>query len=251
MNERSFDRLFCDVHSSKEFDLYYNTSFADDPVFNHVVIEDSILRSLYHSDIEISLIRKINEECTKLKILPSIYLEDFWPKTRQIEMDAIEAGYIIMGFMIVLSKRVNPGLYAKEEFKVLETDQFKVWNQVFINSYSIPPFWEEELAKRELKFAPSVSTRLFIARDANMKAVGCMLTQTTPEDYMGVYCVGTIPQMRRRGIAKALMQKAEDMAESAGCKHITLQTIEADGATPMYLRLGYNVEFRRMVLQRP
>jgi len=50
LNERSFDKLFCDVSSTNRFDVYYNRSFSDDPVFNHVVIDDSILESIDELD---------------------------------------------------------------------------------------------------------------------------------------------------------------------------------------------------------
>ena len=50
LNERSFDKLFCDVSSTNRFDLYYNQNFADDPVFNHAVVDDSILESIDEQD---------------------------------------------------------------------------------------------------------------------------------------------------------------------------------------------------------
>jgi GNAT superfamily N-acetyltransferase len=66
---------------------------------------------------------------------------------------------------------------------------------------------------------------------------------------MGVYCVGTLPQKRGRGIARSMLQRSEVIAQSEGCKIMTLQTIESDNVTPMYLKLGYAMEFERNVLQ--
>ncbi|HVB13043.1 MAG TPA: GNAT family N-acetyltransferase, partial [Nitrososphaerales archaeon] len=67
----------------------------------------------------------------------------------------------------------------------------------------------------------------------------------------GIYCLGTLPEKRNRGIAKTLMMTAEGYAARSGSKYLTLQTVVRDGVTPMYEKMGFNVEFERDVLQLP
>ena len=68
---------------------------------------------------------------------------------------------------------------------------------------------------------------------------------------MGVYCVGTVTQKRKKGVATKMMKHAEERARSVGCQNLTLQTIVSDGTTPFYLNLGYKVEFDRDILRLP
>jgi GNAT superfamily N-acetyltransferase len=47
------------------------------------------------------------------------------------------------------------------------------------------------------------------------------------------------PDMRRRGIARALMMKLEAIARSAGRTLLTLDTVTGSAAEPLYTSLGY------------
>lgn len=252
-NERSFDRLFCDVSNGSRFDLYFNDRFKDDPVFNHAVIDDSILSSTTDiDDITASMLfHEIKTEATRHHVPPTVFVEEFWAKSRFVQKAAVQEGYIVGGSMEVLSKIIGAQSNFASDAFVLESDDPKLWNQVFMSSYAIPPVWEEELIRREQMFSRSDSTRLLLAWDAQKKPVGCMLTHLTPPHYLGIYCVGTVPEMRHRGVASAMLHKAETMAITCGCKYLTLQTISSDGVTPMYLKSGFRLEFRRNVLLFP
>ena len=99
-------------------------------------------------------------------------------------------------------------------------------------------------------FSNDESTMLFLARERDAPT-GCMLLHRIPDDFLGIYCVGTLPEKRNRGIAKSLMRTAEEYAARIGSKYLTLQTVASDGVTPMYTKLGFKIEFERDVLQLP
>jgi ribosomal protein S18 acetylase RimI-like enzyme len=256
LNERSFDKLFCDVSSTNRFDVYYNRSFSDDPVFNHVVIDDSILGSIDELDRDSLsvLLYEIKSEASAKNVPPTVFVEKFWKIAQRLERAAIEDGYLIAGLMQILSKQVDAVSNSKEkQAEVIETKNFALWNEVFMRSYSLSPAWESELLRRERVFSNDRSTTLLLARESNSgpAASGCMLLHRIPNDFLGVYCVGTLPQSRHRGIASSMMRKAEDVAASIGCKYLTLQTLANDGVTPLYQNLGFEIDFERTVLQLP
>ena len=171
-----------------------------------------------------------------------------------MERAAIEDGYLIAGLMQILSKEVAVASNSKEEkIEVIETRNFPLWNEVFMRSYSINPVWESELLKREDMFSNDRSTTLLLAKEPNseLAASGCMLLHKIPNDFLGIYCVGTLPQSRHRGIANSMMRKAEDIAAKIGCEYLTLQTLASDGVTPLYQNLGFEIDFERTVLQLP
>lgn len=252
INERSFDGLFCDVANCNGFNLYYNMLFKEDPVFNHAAIDDSILNYANHATVgRISkLLQEIKAEAQRRSVLPTIFVEEFWEKSGFFQKVAIEDGYIVGGSMEVMSKMVESQPDSESEAVVEETDDLKLWTDIFMSSYSIPFGWEEELIRREQAFSAPNSTKLLLARDAQ-KPVGCVLIHRMPPDFLGIYCVGTIPEMRHRGVARTMLRKAERMAAEFGCKYLTLQTISSDGITPMYLRYGFKLEFKRNVLLVP
>ena len=252
-NERSFDRLFCDVAHGNGFDLYYNERFKDDPVFNHAVIDNSILSQANHPDADplLILLHEVRTEAGRHNVPPTIFVEEFWENARFFQKVAIEDGYVVGGSMEILSKTVGPKPYSATEAIVIETNNLKTWNDVFMSSYAIPLGWEEELTRREQMFATLHSTKLLVAMDARRKPVGCILTHLMPPDCLGIYCVGTIPEMRHHGVARDMLHKAESLADYLGCKYLALQTISSDGVTPMYLRLGFKLEFKRNVLLVP
>lgn len=253
LNERSFDKLFCDLYETRTLDLYFNDCFKDDPVFNHVVIKDSVLSSLENENEEQTtmLLDEIKKEARRRNFSPTIFVEDFWKKSQFIQNVAVEDDYFVGGFMEILSKAVKKMSETASKTTVQETKDFKLWNKTFMNSYSIPAHWEEELLRREQMFSTFNDTKLYIAKNPQNESVGCMLTHRAPLEYLGIYCVGTIPEMRHRGIASAMLSEAEQTAADIGCDYLTLQTITSDGVAPFYLKLGFVIEFRRVVLQSP
>jgi GNAT superfamily N-acetyltransferase len=253
-NESSFDKLFCDVASFAKFNLYYNQEFSEDPVFNHSLISESVLNETFPEgqDSIDELLHEIRLQSSSRHVPATVFLEKFWKNARIVERNAVEFGCIISGSMNVLSKKVvksNPTVSG--DLKFSETNDVELWNDTFMNSFSISPRWEKELLKRLEAFSPSEMTTLLLATDKNGSASGCLLLHRTPPELMGVYCVGTLPHKRNRGVATFMMKQAEELAGSAGCQNLTLQTIVSDGTTPLYLKLGYNVEFERNILRFP
>lgn len=247
-NERSFDRLFCDVVAFDGFDLYYNETFFEDPVFNHVVLNSQYLESKKSEDELYDLFSKIKAEASSKEVPATIFAENFWERTVDLERAAIDFGYFLSGRMKILSKEVK-AKPPESTIEVYETRDIRLWNEVFMRAYSIGEGWRKELLRRERMFPEN--TRLFLAREPGSESPsGCILVHAE-EEIVGIYCVGTVPERRHRGIAAAMLSKVETLSYQEGKRNLTLQTIESDGVTPMYLKLGYLLEFDRDVLKLP
>ncbi|HXQ92630.1 MAG TPA: GNAT family N-acetyltransferase [Nitrososphaerales archaeon] len=250
-NEFSFDRLFCEVLEGSNYSLYYNSHFSDDPIFNHAAISNYILDSDEYSSIEIaSIIDAIIISTENVKVPASIYVERFWKNARKIEGDAIDSGFRIIEQMEVMTKKVEPPAEECGDIKVDQTRDVDAWNKAFVKSFAIPPGWLPELERRVRISLDDRSTILIMAKEKNLiEPSGCLLMHIDPQDHLGVYCVGTIPERRSHGVAKAMMAKAQGYAFENSCKRILLQTLKSDGVTPMYLNMGFDIAFERDVLQ--
>lgn len=251
-NERSFDRLFCDVICYDRICTYYNMSFSDDPIFNHIVLDDS-LSSVEYSDFAYDQVLSDSVlAATQLKIPVSIFVDKFHSWAERFEQIAIDREFRIGERMNVFSKVVAETLPTVSDFvKIVITKDFELWNDIFIQSYGIPDSWKEGLLTRERAFLDDPRTTLILAEEpeVEVEVSGCLLLHLEPKDWMGVYCVGTLQERRHKGIARRMMLAAEKIAYEKGCRFLTLQTVVGDGVTPMYQQIGYRIEFERDILQ--
>ena len=65
----------------------------------------------------------------------------------------------------------------------------------------------------------------------------------------GIYCVGTVPKFRRRGVAGALLDRAAEIAASEG-RRLILQTLKSDGVEDFYSKRGFVDLYRKTFLRR-
>ena len=65
----------------------------------------------------------------------------------------------------------------------------------------------------------------------------------------GAYCVGTVPEFRKKGVATALLARARQIATEEG-RSLILQTLNSDGVLQFYLRRGFEVIYSKKVLTR-
>ncbi|MDG7006913.1 MAG: GNAT family N-acetyltransferase [Nitrososphaerota archaeon] len=65
----------------------------------------------------------------------------------------------------------------------------------------------------------------------------------------GAYCVGTVPEFRRMGVATALLARAGQIASEEG-RSLILQTLSSDGVLQFYLRRGFVAMYSKKVLTR-
>jgi len=66
---------------------------------------------------------------------------------------------------------------------------------------------------------------------------------------MGVYCVGTVPEYRKRGVATSLLAKAGRMAASER-RALILQSLASEGATQLYLDNGFEMMYEKLILEK-
>jgi GNAT superfamily N-acetyltransferase len=69
------------------------------------------------------------------------------------------------------------------------------------------------------------------------------------EDLAGVYCVGTIPEHRRKGVAGSLLSRAKDITGAEG-RHLFLQSLASDVTTRYYLQRGFRVLYSKQLLSK-
>jgi ribosomal protein S18 acetylase RimI-like enzyme len=128
-----------------------------------------------------------------------------------------------------------------------ETDQKAVvtlWRQIFPDA----PSWNRPEA--DIRRKCSLQRELFLVATLGTKLVGTALAGY--DGHRGwVYYVAVSPEHRRRGIGRALMNRAEEGLAQMGCPKLNLQVRASnDQAVSFYRRLGYEVEERISMSKR-
>lgn len=65
----------------------------------------------------------------------------------------------------------------------------------------------------------------------------------------GAYCVGTVPEHRRRGVAALLLSRARAIADAEG-RQLVLQSLASDGTEHYYLERGFVRLYCKMMLTK-
>jgi GNAT superfamily N-acetyltransferase len=157
----------------------------------------------------------------------------------------LAAGYSPVDTMTVLLSKGPIGDVGPQ--KVTASPEAHEWTTAYLRSF----YGSDELAD---VVDPIVSS-LMRSRDVTLlearvrgDTAGVSALFRTP-GLAGVYCVGTVPEQRKRGIATALLAKARQIADSEG-RILVLQTLTSENALDFYLARGFEKIHAKQVLEK-
>jgi len=157
----------------------------------------------------------------------------------------LAAGYRPVDVMTVLLSKAPIGDDGRQ--KVTASTEARAWTVAYLRSF----YGSEELAG---VVGPIVSSLLQSRNVTLLEArvrgdtAGVLALFRTPM-IAGAYCVGTVPEHRRRGIATALLAKARQIADSEG-RVLVLQTLTSEGGAEFYLGRGFEKIHAKRVLEK-
>ena len=77
---------------------------------------------------------------------------------------------------------------------------------------------------------------------------GVMAIFRTPS-LAGIYCVGTVPRFRRRGVAGSLLRRASEIA-TAESRLMMLQTLRSDRVEEFYKKRGFTRLYQKCFMEK-
>jgi ribosomal protein S18 acetylase RimI-like enzyme len=134
--------------------------------------------------------------------------------------------------MLNRGSRVVPGL---EIQPVKDLAALRLWCQVFVVGYGLPPDWSEPFYELMAKIGLDLPTRNYIGYLNGEPVAASSLFLGA--GVAGIYSVATLPQARRKGIGAAMTVAPLLEARQLGYRAGILQSSEA--GFPVYRRLGF------------
>ncbi len=209
-----------------------------EPLFNHVGFIDSKVQLR-------KVMPSIRRWYARKRIKPSFFLRD--SRSYGSLYHAVTAeGYSILDKHLVMSLD-NPKFTRAGSVTCTFVDERRAdeWSTAYLSAF----YGEDSLftpvlgsVRRALRRGKS---RLLLAEFQGQ--IAGTLAIHTRGGYSGVYCVGTVPELRGRGVATGMLSEAFRLTQRLGTKLI-LQTFASDSVEGLYVKLGFRLVYSKRVL---
>jgi N-acetylglutamate synthase-like GNAT family acetyltransferase len=235
-NESTFCSLWSRLHKKIEcVELFSNPKLGDDYFFNRLNINNwcnnvddilNFIKTNYNYNLNRYYIHLIcnNENSARLnkpkfgtmKILSLDVNKYVINSTKHIEVDIIDRNSLNMWIDVFC--RSFDSLSIIDEVTTIISNQFKKFT-LFVAHYYL----------NQIKYP-----------------VGCCLLFEKNE-CIGLYCLGTTHDFRRKGVARELISNAVKMAKNNDYNSIIVQTLTKERYEEFYKRLGFRTIYKKML----
>jgi len=212
----------------------------DEPLFNHSGFLDT---EAYTEQ----LLPQIEMSFRSEGLIPSFFIKKI--RGYRIIGDKLRAnGYrIVDGLSVMGMATASFNVNSEVKPEVIGEEGMERWCETYLLS-----FYEEKgllghvmgITDRAIK---DKRARLILAEYDGVPAGTLALFET--ENIGGVYCVGTMPKFRRRGVASTMLKFAYELTREGG-KKLALQTFLTDTLERFYMQMGFRRVYLKEVLMK-
>lgn len=163
------------------------------------------------------------------------------------------AGYAASDKMIVmesegLGKGSNPEVKVSALMARSPTKELQDWTRAYLAAF----YGEQKLGVAVNKIVRGVakdkSASLLLAKIGG-EVAGCSAMYRTKGNIVGAYCIGTVPNFRKRGVGATMVRQMQQIAEKER-RQLILQTLASDSVEGFYLKLGFKQAYVKDVFER-
>jgi GNAT superfamily N-acetyltransferase len=121
------------------------------------------------------------------------------------------------------------------------------WVDAFCRSFDVLEWKSEVKEKIDLHFKKLILLlSYFRVNDTYAELAGCAALFAN-HGIMGLYCLGTISNFRRRGLAKKMIGISSQIAQQKQLDFLFLQTFRNEGLFLLYKKLGFRFVYKKRV----
>jgi hypothetical protein len=139
----------------------------------------------------------------------------------------------------VLKKSASSGVKPTSVHHIAKKDSL-LWSEVFCKSYDCLD-WTEEVNSIVRNSISEIE--YIVDSDYNVSCVALY----EKNSILGLYCLGTIPEYRKKGFAKSLIDYALNQVSKKNLDFLMLETYARDGLLKFYSTLGFEQIYEKKV----
>ena len=218
---------------------YYLRSRAfKEPLFNHA----GLLATRVSLD---RLLEQVERTYGEDETIPVFFLQDT-PRYASIRGRILARGYRVADkFLVMQLLRASQSAAAEVTCRIVRRENLDDWCKSYLSAFYGELSLMESVRASIKKALKERRTKLILAEVGDRPAGTIAIYRR--EHYSGVYCVGTVPQFRGRGVATAMLRRAREIAEEDGTT-IVLQTFLSDSFENFYVKRGFKRIYSKDVL---
>lgn len=247
-NESEFSSLWAQRFKEIECaDFYVNADFPGDYFFN----KTKILSPCSNTHLLITQAKRIffsnNLDC----FIHSHEGPEFENTNNILE----EAGFSCVDTMLIFSTGQDT-LHITESKSRYETDlvqiitvdkeSVSIWVDVFCKAFNAEDWYSQIYNVTATNYSRFNLQLLMIRSDSVFVPAACTLL-FCHKKVLGLYCLGTLPKFRRKGLASQILKSSILTARDKGMKLFFAQSFRNDGYATMYNKAGLDMEYKRRV----
>ena len=236
-NERGFFSIWSDLIDFDSAKFFLNRKFPDDILFNRI-IEISARKNKLNDAID-----KAIAYFNRAGVRPSVFvtersIEDYLVSKRFKHVD---------DFNMMKLKKFVPDERRAAEVSAIDASTLTEWVKAYMASFDIAARFKQEVLKRS-KMSLKKGCTLYLAKVRGEPA-GTTLSYYE-NGITGIYCVGTLPKFRGRGIASKMLEVAIRDSEKRGDHVQCLQNLEGHKVREFYEKRGFETVFVKKVYRK-
>ena len=158
------------------------------------------------------------------------------------------AGYTDVDRMVVWAAG-GDAIQASEKVRVrrVMADEAEKWCEAYLLSF-YGDLVSKPQVERIIRRASGLKEVSLLVAEVRGKVVGVTALFRTP-GLLGLYCLGTLPKHRGRGVARTILSIALGLAVAEG-RRLVLQSLLSEETHPFYSRFGFQKLYVKRLLQK-
>ena len=247
-NESEFSSLWAQRFKEIECaDFYVNADFPGDYFFN----KTKILSPCSNTHLLITQAKRIffsnNLDC----FIHSHEGPEFENTNNILE----DAGFSCVDTMLIFSTgqdtlhiTESKSRYETDPVQIItvDKDSVSIWVDVFCKAFNAEDWYSQIYNVTATNYSRFNLQLLMIRSDSVFVPAACTLL-FCHKKVLGLYCLGTLPKFRRKGLASQILKSSILTARDKGMKLFFAQSFMNDGYATMYNKAGLYMEYKRRV----
>ena len=223
-NDAGFTGIWSDVMKMDCGMLFLNPKLADDVFFNKLTSVTCVDEKMMDTSIA---------HFQKNHSVPYVYSLNYPEFENMLE----KKGFVYHDTQHALKKNTLP--QKKPNAIKITRDTIGVWTRIFCDAYDCHE-WSKTVS---FILEKSLSSVDYFVDESHSACVALYETGSV----LGLYCLGTVPGMRNRGMASLLIDFALHEVSSRHLEFLMLETYERDGLLEFYSKLGFQKVYQKRI----